>query len=77
MYFLAILVKDRSKFSNFLPRNPKIVVISVILVHRKGKFGNFCLENGNSWHFDVEFNLVLPRVQFREGLKSLKNFANN
>ena len=71
---MAILVKEMSNFSN----SCKETQFFQILVHRMQKFGKFCLENANSWHFDVEISLVKGIIFRKIGLANgaiLKQWA--
>ena len=52
---VAILVKEKYRFGNscFLYRNPNFDDFGLV----RRKFGNFCLQNANSWYFfDVDFS---------------------
>ena len=49
-----------------------------ILVQKMQKFGKFCLENANSWHFDVEISLAKGIIFRKIGLANgaiLKQWA--
>ena len=75
VYFLAILVKEMSNFGNSCKETQ---IFFEILVHRMQKLGKFCLENANSWHFDVEISLAKGIIFRKIGLANgaiLKQWA--